>query len=143
MLAFFAPGLIGLVYGDDFRDAAESLRLLLPGAVLFAGASILSAGVYAAGRPFAATLTQLTGVVVTVVGLLVFLPDGGITAAALVSTAAYGTVFVATLVAYKRLSGMPWRWFLPTPDRLRALMRSTRRRHLSSGGRDTGTRNPD
>jgi O-antigen/teichoic acid export membrane protein len=123
ILAFFAPDLIGLVYGDDFRPAAESLRLLLPGAVLFAGSSILSAGVYAAGKPFTATVTQLIGVVVTVVGLLVFLREGGITAAALVSTAAYGSVFIATLVAYKRLTNLQWRWFIPTPERLRALMR--------------------
>jgi O-antigen/teichoic acid export membrane protein len=121
VLALFAPFLLGLVYGEEFREAAEPLRLLLPGAVLFAGASILSAGVYAAGRPFTATLTQLVGVLVTVVGLLVFLRNGGITAAALVSTAAYGTVFVVTLFAYKRLSGMPWVWFLPTRERLRAL----------------------
>jgi hypothetical protein len=30
-------------------------------------------------------------------------------------------VLVATLVAYKVVSGIPWRGFLPTPGRLRAL----------------------
>jgi O-antigen/teichoic acid export membrane protein len=120
-LALFARPLLGFVYGDDFRGAATSLRLLLPGAVAFAGASILSAGIYAAGRPFTATLTQLLGMVVTVVGLSVFLPTGGVTAAALVSTASYATVFIATLIAYKAVSGIPWRGLLPTPRRLRAL----------------------
>jgi hypothetical protein len=61
--------------------------------------------------------------VVTVVGLFTFLRTGGATAAALVSTASYATVFVATLVAYKAVSGVPWRWFLPTPARVRALVR--------------------
>ena len=98
----FAEPLLGLVYGSDFRDAAESLRLLLPGAVLFAGASILSAGIYAAGRPFTATLTQLLGMAVTVVGLVIFLSGGGITAAALVSSASYAAIFLASLIAYKR-----------------------------------------
>jgi O-antigen/teichoic acid export membrane protein len=42
-LALFARPLIGFVYGDDFREAADPLRLLLPGAVLFAGASIVGA----------------------------------------------------------------------------------------------------
>jgi O-antigen/teichoic acid export membrane protein len=111
------------VYGDDFRDAAEPLLLLLPGAVLFAGSSILGAGLYAAGRPFTATLAQLLGMVVTVVGLFAFLRIGGITAAARVSTASYATVFVATLVAYRAVSGTPWRWFLPAPARVRALVR--------------------
>ncbi len=119
-LALLAQPLLGLVYGDDFREAAESLRLLLPGAVLFAGASILNAGIYAAGRPFTATLTQVLGMVVTVAGLAIFLAGGGITAAALVSSASYAAVFLAALIAYKRVSGVPWGSFLPLPGRLGA-----------------------
>ena len=92
VLAVLARPLLGLVYGDDFRDAAEPAAAdLLPGAVLFAGSSILGAGIYAAGRPFTATVTQVLGMIVTVVGLFVFLRTGGITAAALVSTASYAT----------------------------------------------------
>ena len=121
VLALFARPLIAFVYGEDFRDAAASLLLLLPGAVLFAGSSILSAGIYAAERPFTATLTQLLGMAVTVVGLFVFLRTGGVTAAAVVSSVAYATVFVATLVAYKRVSGKPWRFFLPSPALARAI----------------------
>jgi O-antigen/teichoic acid export membrane protein len=122
-LGLLARPLLGLVYGDDFRDAAEPLLLLLPGAVLFAASAILTAGVYAAGRPFIATLAPLLGMGVTVVGLFVFLRSGGITAAALVSTASYTVVFIATLVAYKAVSGTPWRSFLPTPTHVRALLR--------------------
>jgi O-antigen/teichoic acid export membrane protein len=122
-LALFARPLLGLVYGDDFRDAAEPLLLILPGSVLFAGASILSAGLFAAGRPFTATLAQVLGMVVTVVGLFVFLRTGGITAAAVISSVSYASVFVATLVAYKKVAGVAWRSFLPTPKRLRALVR--------------------
>jgi O-antigen/teichoic acid export membrane protein len=122
-LALFARPLLGFVYGDQFRDAAEPLVLILPGAVLFAGSSILAAGVFAVGRPFTATVAQLLGMVVTVIGLFVFLRSGGITAAALVSTASYATVFLATLVAYRAVTGGSWRSFLPTPSRLRALAR--------------------
>jgi O-antigen/teichoic acid export membrane protein len=122
-LGLLARPLIGLVYGGEYRDAAEPLRLILPGAVLFAGSAMVSAGLYAAGRPFTATLAQLLGTVVTIAGLVTFLDSGGITAAALVSTAAYTTVFVATAVAYKRVTGIPWRSFVPAPSRLRALAR--------------------
>jgi O-antigen/teichoic acid export membrane protein len=121
LLGLFAAPVLGLVYGRSFRQAAPTLQLLLPGAVLFAGSSILSAGIYAAGRPFTTTLTQLSGMVVTVVGLTLFLRTGGITAAAIVSTTAYTTVFVSTLVVYKMINALPWRSFLPTPARLRAL----------------------
>ena len=120
-LGLFAKPLLGLVYGDRFEDAAEPLILLLPGAVLFAASLILSAGVFAAGRPFTATMAQVLGMVVTVVGLLVFLRSGGVTAAALVSTASYATIFIATLIVYKVISGLSWSAFLPTPARVRAL----------------------
>jgi O-antigen/teichoic acid export membrane protein len=123
VLAVCARPLLGLIYGDDFRDAAEPLLLILPGAVLFAGSSILGAGIYAAGRPFTSTVTQVVGMVVTVVGLFAFLRIGGITAAALVSSASYAAVFVVSLVAYKRVTGVPWRRFVPSPANLRAIVR--------------------
>jgi O-antigen/teichoic acid export membrane protein len=122
VLGLFARPVLSLVYGARFGDAATTLRLLLPGAVLFAGSSILSAGVYASGRPLTTSLAQLTGMAVTVVGLAIFLHLGGITAAAIVSTAAYTTVFVTSLVAYKLVGEVPWRSFLPTPSHVRALV---------------------
>jgi len=122
-LALLARPLLGLVYGDDFRDAADPLLLILPGAVLFAGSSILGAGIYAAGRPFTATVTQGLGMLVTIAGLFIFLRTGGITAAALVSTASYSVVFAASLFAYQRVAQVPWREFVPTPARLRAIAR--------------------
>ena len=121
VLGLLAKPLLGLVYGQPFREAAPTLRLILPGAVLFAGSSILSAGIYAAGRPFVASLAQMLGLVVTVVGLAVFLGSGGITAAAIVSSAAYGSAFAATLIAYKLVTGRSWRWFLLTPARVHSL----------------------
>jgi O-antigen/teichoic acid export membrane protein len=108
------------VYGHQFGAAASSLRVLLPGTVLLAGASILAAGLYAANRPTTATVAQLAGLAVTVVGLLVVLPGAGIMGAAWVSTASYATVFVCTLVAYKRAVGLPWRRFLSHPPAARA-----------------------
>ena len=122
-LALFGRPLLGLVYGDRFRDAVEPLLLLLPGAVLFAGSSILAAGIYAVGRPFTATIPQLLGMAVTVAGLLIFLRVGGITAAAIVSTVSYATVFLFTLIAYRRVAHLSWRTFLPTAARLRELTR--------------------
>lgn len=122
VIGLFSGPLLRLVYGAPFESAAPTLRLLLPGAVLFAGSAILSAGVYAAGRPLTTSAAQLVGMVVTVVGLSVFLRKGGITAAALVSTAAYSTVFAASLLAYKSVHQIPWRSLVPTRGRLRALL---------------------
>ncbi len=113
-IAVLAHPLLSLVYGDRFRTAAFTLRLLLPGAVLFAGASIAGAGLYAAGRPFVASMSQIAAAVVTVIGLVLFLHRGGIEAAALVSSTAYATSFAIAIVAYKRVSRIPWRMFWPS-----------------------------
>lgn len=113
-LGILAHPLLSLVYGRRFSTAAFTLRLLLPGAVLFAGASIAGAGLYAAGRPFVASMSQIAAAVVTVIGLMLFLRHGGITAAALVSSTAYATSFAITIVAYKRVARIPWRMFGPS-----------------------------
>lgn len=122
-LFLFADIAIGLVYGPSFADSALPLRLLLPGAVLYAAASILLNGLYAENRPFTATLANLLGMVVTVGGLLLFLRSGGILAAAVVSTIAYALVFVAAAALYRRATGLPWRAFLPDPALLASLPR--------------------
>ena len=110
---------LDLVYGKQFGGAAPSLRVLLPGTVLLAGALILVAGLYAANRPSIATGVQAAGLVVTVGGLLIFLPGGGIMTAAVVSTVSSAVVFVAALLAYKRVAGLRWRDFLAPPVPLR------------------------
>lgn len=122
-LFLFADIAVGLVYGPAFADSALPLRLLLPGAVLYAAASILLNGLYAENRPFTATLANLLGMVVTVCGLLLFLRSGGILAAAIVSTVAYALVFVAAATLYRRATGLPWRAFLPNPALLVSLPR--------------------
>ncbi|CAO3432795.1 oligosaccharide flippase family protein [Azospirillum endophyticum] len=122
-LFVFADIAIGLVYGPSFADSALPLRLLLPGAVLYAAAAILLNGLYAENRPFTATLANLLGMAVTLGGLLLFLHSGGILAAAIVSTVAYTLVFAAAAALYRRATGLPWRVFLPDWALLSALPR--------------------
>jgi hypothetical protein len=47
-----------------------------------------------------------------------------VTAAALVSSAAYATVFLASAVAYTSVTGMPWRELVPSRGGVRALLGS-------------------
>jgi O-antigen/teichoic acid export membrane protein len=116
-LAILAEVALSLVYGSDFREAATALRLLLPGSVLYAGALALWSGFLAADRPFLSAVTQGTGAVLTVAGLLLFLESGGITAAAIVSSCAYATVFAMSLVLYRRIAKLRWRDFV-RPSRI-------------------------
>ena len=84
-----AEPLLGLVYGDSSAGAASSLRLLLPGAVLFAG--VLDHRRRRIRRRAAASPPPASAARdgVTVIGLFVFVPDGGVTAAAMVSSVSY------------------------------------------------------
>jgi hypothetical protein len=66
----------------------------------------------AADRPFLSTATEGTGAVLTVAGLLFFVESGGITAAAIVSSCAYVTVFAMSLVLYRRVAKLRWRDFV-------------------------------
>lgn len=112
-IVLFAGAKLALsaVYGDAFTHATDTLRILLPGTVLYAGSTVLAAGLHGAGRPLRATMGQVTGGVVTLVGLILLVPAGGINAAAAVSTGAYATVFVLNLIAYKRTARLSWRAF--------------------------------
>jgi O-antigen/teichoic acid export membrane protein len=107
-LGLLADVAVRLVYGDAFEGSVGPLRILLVGSVLFAGATILGGGLAALNRPLTGAATQLIGAVATVVGLLIFLRDGGITAAAIVSTVSYALVFASALVLYCRASGVKW-----------------------------------
>jgi uncharacterized membrane protein len=95
--------------------------------VLYAGAGVLWSGLYAVDRPFTAALTQVAGVIVTVVGLLVFLEQGGIRAAALISTISYTLVFASALVAYRRAAGLSWGQLAPPTSLARAWWRQASR----------------
>jgi O-antigen/teichoic acid export membrane protein len=114
VLALLAHVLVPLVYGPAFSGSVLPFRLLLPGSVLYAAATMLWSGLYAANRPFMGTISQLAGLAVTVVGLLLFLRPGGIVAAAMVSTVSYAVIFVASLLLYRRAAGVKWSLFLPS-----------------------------
>jgi O-antigen/teichoic acid export membrane protein len=114
VLALLANVLVPLVYGPAFSGSVLPFRLLLPGSVLYAAATMLWSGLYAANRPFRAAISQLVGLAVTLVGLLLFLRQGGIVAAAIVSTASYGVVFAASLILYQRATNVKWALLLPS-----------------------------
>ncbi|MFY9488694.1 MAG: oligosaccharide flippase family protein [Solirubrobacterales bacterium] len=107
-ITLLAPYLLELVYSNEFRDATTALRFLAPGAVLLAMSNIMISGLYGQDRPATAGLTQLPGVVLTVVGLVLFLRSGGIAAAALISTLTYACSFMIAAVVYQRRAELTW-----------------------------------
>ncbi|HEY7396827.1 MAG TPA: oligosaccharide flippase family protein, partial [Gaiellaceae bacterium] len=126
-IAAFADFGVRLLYGPTFSGSVEPLRILLVGAVMWAAAGTVCAGLYALNRPFTAAMAQLSAAAVTVAGLTLFLRSGGIQAAAVVSTVAYTLVFVVALVLYRRASGLRWRDFVVTPALMRVWVRQATR----------------
>jgi O-antigen/teichoic acid export membrane protein len=116
-LAILAPWVLGLVYGSDFEAASTSLRLLLPGAVVQAGGMVLTSGLLAANKPLWVSAAILPAAVLTIVGLLIFLPTGGITAAAIVTSVVYSLQFVAMAFLYRRSLKIAWIDFIRAPAR--------------------------
>lgn len=102
-LAIVAPLLLELVFGSEFRPAATALRLLLLGAVAYDVLVVMGTKLYSDGRPGEAARAALVGAVITVVGLVVFVPRFGIEGAAGVTSVAY-VVEVVFLVVRGSLS---------------------------------------
>ena len=133
VLALIADPAVELVYGDSFLGSTEAIRLLLPGTVALAVAAVLSSGLYSLERPGLAAAAQLPGIVITVVGLLLFLESGGIVAAAIISTVSYTSVLVTSLVLYRVAAGIPWSDFAPNLADLRRFVRRAAGRFRRSG----------
>ncbi|HEU4707564.1 MAG TPA: oligosaccharide flippase family protein [Solirubrobacterales bacterium] len=115
-LAAIANYALVLVYGSDFEGAATALRILLPGVVLDAAAMVLWSGLLAANRPLLSSVAAIPAAIITVAGLVLFLEEGGIDVAAIVSTIAYTVVFVISVFLYKRVANLEWREFLTPPS---------------------------
>lgn len=115
-LEILAPFALETIYGSGFDEAAEPLRLLLPGAVFQAATTVLWSGMLAADRPFLASMAFIPGAIVTVIALLIFLPSYGLNAAAIITSVVYLGQMVALAVFYRRTLKISWRdYIIPPP----------------------------
>jgi O-antigen/teichoic acid export membrane protein len=102
-LALVAPLALYIVYGAHYGGGANALRLLLPGSVALAAATVVGEALLAVNRPLEWTFSQLTAAVLTVVGLsLVAVLHVGIAGAAVVSSLAYTATLGAALCLFLR-----------------------------------------
>ena len=104
-IAAAAPFVIPLVFGDDYKKAATSLALLLPGVVLYAPVSILV--VYLSvrrGRPGLSLAVSVAGMVLTAVAAIVLVPRLGGSGAAVASSVGYAGGAILTWWFFARLA---------------------------------------
>ena len=90
-LVFAAPPLLELLYGTAFAAAAGPFRILLIDAILMGFSSILMQAFMGSGRPGVVTALLGLGLLVNVLGLVLFVPTFGLLGAAL-------AVLISTIV---------------------------------------------
>jgi len=93
-MAVVAPWLVPFAYGDEFAASVTPLWLMLPGVLLCSASFVLTAGLQGRGHPGRASLIQLTSVILLPIGVVLTVPRHGILAAAVMSSLAYGLVFL-------------------------------------------------
>jgi O-antigen/teichoic acid export membrane protein len=101
-LALVTPVVVPLIYGSAFVGAIGPTIILLGGSVAWGGQLVAAQCANALGQPSYSSISEVTGVLVTIVGLVVFVPLYGITGAAVVSLAAYVIRLAVTLVLLRR-----------------------------------------
>jgi O-antigen/teichoic acid export membrane protein len=112
-LALVSPLALRIVYGAHYGGGANALRLLLPGAITLAAATVVGQALLAVNRPLAWTFSQLGGAILTVVGLsLVAVLHVGIAGAAVVSSLAYTATFGVALCLFLRAARLRFPAFI-------------------------------
>ena len=104
-IAAAAPFVIPFVFGEDYKKAATSLALLLPGVILYAPVSILV--VYLSvrrGRPGLSLVVAVAGLVLTAAASVVLVPRHGGAGAAVASSIGYAGGAVLTWWFFARLA---------------------------------------
>ena len=103
-IAVVSPALLPLLYGEAFSRSLVPLFVLLPGTVVFCVSMVGESFLTAMGRPGRATVAEMTGFVLTCVGLPFVVPRFGIVGASVLSSVSYALVMAVTL-AFLRQAG--------------------------------------
>jgi O-antigen/teichoic acid export membrane protein len=99
--------LIGLVFGDAYKDAFLPFSWLLPGIVLWAGARIQANYLAALGKPEWNTYVAIAVLIINISGNIILIPIYGAIGAAIATSIAYGVDATAKFLLMKRSMKLP------------------------------------
>jgi O-antigen/teichoic acid export membrane protein len=108
-MAAAAPLVLPGVFGSEFRSGVVPTWYLLGGLAAGGVTGIISAYLYAVGRPGVVSAAQGLGVLLTVVLDITLIPPYGITGAAIASSIAYLSTAAVLLAIFHRLEAAPTR----------------------------------
>ena len=128
VLLLLGPQVLTLMYGANFRDAGQVLRLLVLEVVMAGATTVLSQAFMALGRPGVVTVLQILGLTATVPLLLILVPRFGIAGAgmALLLSTLLRLCFV--LASYPLFLRRPVPSLRPTTDDVTSLLHYVRTR---------------
>lgn len=91
------PLIIPFVFGAEYQYSVLPSSILLPGTVVLGCNYVLSDGLRGLGFPGKVSFAEFIGLVITIIGLILFLPPFGILGAATVSLICYSIVLISLL----------------------------------------------
>ena len=110
-----APFLCVTVFGSDFQESVDDLRILTFGAFGIAALKLLGNALTAQHRPLLETAAIGVAFALVVVLDILLIPAYGAEGAAVASTAAYSAGGVAVLIIFARALGARTRDLIPRP----------------------------
>jgi O-antigen/teichoic acid export membrane protein len=109
-----APHILRFIYGESFRAAGGTLRILLVASVVLTAGGIAISGLNGFGHPGLATIARVASAIVTVVSLLILLPRYGIVGAAVASLMGYSVMMlVAFFCLVRQRDRSVWSYLRP------------------------------
>jgi O-antigen/teichoic acid export membrane protein len=108
MLFFLTPTLIHLLYGDEFRNAATVLRIILPGVVFLTLARIVSNDIAGRGHPGVNTILSGISLVINLTANILLIPEFGVFGAAWASTISYTADALLKVSVYSYIAKVSW-----------------------------------
>lgn len=122
---------IPLVFGEDFRRSIVPLLIFILGRIIIRGnVGILSTDLNGRGLPHFIALVSLLCFLSSVVLNLIAIPRWGIIGASIATSTTSLIQSVAMLLIYKRVSGLPFRDFIPKFSDIRTIYEKTLGRYL-------------
>lgn len=100
--------IISLLYSTEFQEAALPFRFLLPGIVFLNTTKILSNDIAGRGKPHINVYQSAVALIVNIGANIILIPQLGASGAALSSTISYSLLAILTILAYRRITKVPW-----------------------------------
>ncbi|MEM7682164.1 MAG: lipopolysaccharide biosynthesis protein [Planctomycetota bacterium] len=122
----FGPGLLRLMYGERFVEAAPLLRLLVVDVLLASAVAVLTQSFMSLGRPGVVALLQGAGLMLAVPLMLWWVPEHGLMGAGAALLASTTVRLLSVLICYPLVLGLRPPWPILRPADVGALCRRLR-----------------